>query len=51
VQTASALEKGKIVDDETTRKKQRAEAAGPFAASDKKANVGGEAAEVRRKCK
>ena len=51
VQATSAFKKGEIVDDETTREKQRAETARPFAASYKKADVAGEAAQVRRKCK
>ena len=51
VQAAGAFEKRKIMGDEATGQEHRAEPAGPIGACDQVADIGGETADVRRKCK
>jgi hypothetical protein len=51
VQSASPFQQRKIMDYQTASQEYRAEAARPIQAGDKVANISGETADVRRKCK
>lgn len=51
MEAAGPFEEREVVGDKSSGKKERTEPAGPIATGNQIADIGGEAADVRRKCK